>query len=102
MAEPASPQTDALRKQRWAVEGRARVAALPLTARRQAEIVEELSQHLEDHYRELVDSGASPADAAQLALAEFRSGDRFAAHTSGLRQAHTPRPGGHLRLTVVG
>jgi putative ABC transport system permease protein len=50
---------------------RARLASLRLSATREAEIVDELSQHLEDRYRELIAGGASQDEATHLVLADF-------------------------------
>jgi predicted permease len=55
---------------------------------RETEIVDELSQHLEDRYRELMAGDASPEEATRLALADFRSGNVLAQHMAPLRQAH--------------
>lgn len=49
-------------------EVRARLSWLRLSPAREAEIVDELSQHLDDRYRELVAGGASPEEATQVAL----------------------------------
>src|SRR5262249_47024203 len=59
---------------------------------RVAEIVEELSQHLDDRWRELIAGGASPDEATRLALADFREGNFLARYMSPLRQAHPPSP----------
>ena len=73
-----------------------------LSPTRESEIVEELCQHLDDRYRELVAGGASPEDAARLALADFQNSSLLAQHMTSLRQAHLPpsiTPGastGHL------
>ena len=72
----------------WAPHVRARLASLRLSPTREAEIVEELSQHLEDLYRELRGRGASHEEATRLALADFRSGNVLAQHMVSLRQAH--------------
>jgi predicted permease len=93
---------DAERQAVWTREVRARLAALRLSPTREAEIVDELSQHLEDRYRELTAGGTLPADAIRLALADFRTGNVLAQHIGSLRQAHpqapiTPgAPTGHL------
>ena len=63
-----------------------------LAPAREADIVEELSQHLDDRYRESIAGGASPEDAMRLALDAFRSGNALAQHMSTLRQAHAPAP----------
>jgi predicted permease len=54
----------------WKEEIRERLASLQLEPAREAAIVEELSQHLEDHYRELLARGAGPEEAYRMALAE--------------------------------
>jgi macrolide transport system ATP-binding/permease protein len=55
----------------WKQEIRRRLANLKLEAAREGEIVEELSQHLEDHYAESLASGAAPEDAYRAALIEL-------------------------------
>ena len=62
MPDPSTPNDPSLRAG-WADEVRARLSPLRLTPTRETEIVDELSQHLEDHYRELIVGGASPEDA---------------------------------------
>ena len=74
----------------WAREVRARLSSLRLSATREAEIVEELAQHLDDRWRELIASGASPDEATQLTRAEFRDGNLLARYMAPLRQAHPP------------
>jgi predicted permease len=72
----------------WAPHVRARLASLRLSPTREAEIVDELSQHLEDRYRELIAGGASQEEAARLALADFQNGNVLAQKMASLRQAH--------------
>lgn len=55
----------------WKQEIRQRLANLMLEPTREAEIVEELAQHLDDRYVELLTSGATEYDASQAALAEL-------------------------------
>jgi MacB-like periplasmic core domain len=55
----------------WKDEIRRRLEGLQFEPAREAEIVEELSQHMEDHYRESLLSGATPEEAARAALAEL-------------------------------
>src|SRR5688500_13597012 len=76
----------------WAPEIRRRLSALKLSQAREAEIVEEVSQHLDDRGRELIAGGAAPDEATQMALAEFRPGDVLATGIAALRQAHAPSP----------
>src|SRR5262245_7069182 len=76
----------------WARHVRPRLASLRLSPTRENEIVEELSQHLEDRWRELVASGTPAEEATRLALAEFRAGNLLARYMAPLRQAHAPAP----------
>ena len=71
---------------------RSRLSSLRLSPAREAEIVDELSQHLDDRYRELIAGGASPEEARRLALSEFRSGSMLAHYMAPLRQSNTPPP----------
>ena len=86
----------------WKAEVHTRLASLNLSPTREAEIVDELSQHLDDRYRESIAGGASPEDATRLALAAFQNGNVLAQQMASLRQAHasppiTPAaPTGHL------
>ena len=63
-----------------------------LSPTREAEIVDELSQHLDDRYRELIAGGASPEEAASRTLADFQRDNVLAQKMSSLRQAHAPAP----------
>jgi putative ABC transport system permease protein len=92
MPDPSAPTNDASLRAGWADEVRARLASLRLSPTREAEIVDELSQHLDDRYRELIAGGASPEDATRLALADFQSGNVLAQRMAPLRQAHAPAP----------
>ena len=68
------------------------MSSLQLSPTRESEIVEELSQHLDDRWRELIAGGASPDEATRLTLAQFRGGDVLAKYMAPLRQAHAPSP----------
>jgi putative ABC transport system permease protein len=91
----------------WASHVRPRLAPLRLSPTREAEIVDELSQHLEDRYRELIAGGASHEDATRVALADFQSGNVLAQMMASLRQAHVPpsiapgTPAGQLFADLV-
>src|SRR5918993_3979648 len=74
----------------WAAHVRPRLSSLRLSPAREHEIVDELSQHLEDRWRDLVAGGASEDDATRLALAEFREGNLLAQYLSPLQQAQVP------------
>ena len=74
----------------WKPHIRSRLASLHLSPWRENEIVEELSQHLEDRWLELVTSGLPEDEATKLALAGFRDGDLLALQLARLRQASAP------------
>jgi predicted permease len=76
----------------WAQHVRTRLSALRLSPTRENEIVDELSQHLDDRWRELIAGGASPDEATRLALADFREGNLLARYITPLRQAHASAP----------
>ena len=72
----------------WTAHLRARLSQLRLAPAREAEIVEELAQHLDERYEELRRGGATDADARQLAIAELAEPESLAAHMRPLRQAN--------------
>jgi putative ABC transport system permease protein len=74
----------------WTQHVRPRLSGLHLSPTREAEIVEELSQHLDDRYRELIAGGMSPDEAIRIALSDFREGNVLAAYIAPLRQARPP------------
>jgi len=74
----------------WPAYVRPRLSTLRLSPVREAEIVEELSQHLDDRWQELIAGGASPDEAARLALADFSDEGVLARYMAPLRQAHQP------------
>jgi len=53
------------------------MARLKLSPARESEIVEELAQHLDDRYQELLADGASDTDAERLTLAELSENELF-------------------------
>ncbi|HLY59898.1 MAG TPA: ABC transporter permease [Terriglobia bacterium] len=55
----------------WKREILKRLAALKLSPAREEEIAEELAQHLEDRYREVLSGGASETEARRQSLAEL-------------------------------
>jgi len=55
----------------WKEEVSRRLASLKLAPAREAEIVEELAQHLEDRYQELVGGGATEDEARRVAREEL-------------------------------
>ena len=76
----------------WARHVRPRLSSLRLSPTREIEIVEELSQHLDDRWRELMAGGASPDEATQLTLGEFRDGNLLERYMAPLRQTRLPAP----------
>ena len=76
----------------FAPDLRARLAPLRLAPAREAEIIEELSQHLEQRYEDLRRTGVADEDAHRLALDELRGSDALARHMRPLRQAHVAPP----------
>jgi predicted permease len=76
----------------WAAHVRWRLASLRLSPTRENEIVDELSQHLDDRWRELMAGGASEDEATRLALADFREENVLARYLAPLRQAHASAP----------
>ena len=61
----------------WKNEIRRRLARLKLAPTREAEIVEELAQHLDDRYQELLAEGMPDLDAERLTLAELSDNELF-------------------------
>jgi predicted permease len=76
----------------WTDQLRARLAPLALSPAREAEIVEELAQHLDERYAELRAAGSSDGEAQRLAIEELQDHDALARHMGSLRQAHVPPP----------
>lgn len=62
----------------WKPEIRLHLRGLRLTATREAEIVEELSQHLDDRYERLLSDGSSADEAHRAVLLELTQGELLA------------------------
>jgi putative ABC transport system permease protein len=92
MADPSTASNDEKLRAGWKQEVRGRLSSLRLSPTREAEIVDELSQHLDDRYRELIAGGTPPEEATSLTLAEFHSGNRLAQYMAPLRQSNVPPP----------
>jgi putative ABC transport system permease protein len=71
------------------LEIRERLAELGLSAVREAEIVEELSQHLEEEYEQALNCGASEDEARQQALEQLNTSDLLA-HELGRVEHRAP------------
>ena len=76
----------------WSEDIRRRLGALTFTPEREAEIIEELSQHLDDRVRELTAGGAPEQEARRRALAELSNHDLLSPHFARLRQARAAQP----------
>jgi putative ABC transport system permease protein len=73
----------------WKQEILKRLAALKLAPAREAAIVEELSQHLDDRYRELVAGGTAEDEARRVAIEELKDENLLA---RGLRRVEHEAP----------
>src|SRR5262249_60128138 len=73
----------------WYEEISQLLAKLNLEPAREAAIVREISQHLDDCYLESLAGGATPADAERRALAELGPYDLL---SRGLRRVDRPSP----------
>jgi predicted permease len=76
----------------WTAHLRSRLAALHLSPAREAEIIEELSQHLDARYEELIATGVRQDEARDLALEELCEPETLALSMRPLRQANVPPP----------
>jgi predicted permease len=88
----------------WIPDIRARLSALSIAPSREAEIVEELTQHLDDRWHELIAGGKPPDEAARIARTEF-TGARLTTLLGSLRQAHwrgLPPPGPSRAFSLDG
>jgi len=76
----------------WGEQVRSRLAQLKLSPEREMEIVEELSQHLDQRYEELRDSGESDAEARRLTTEELLGPESLAHFMRSLRQSNIVEP----------
>jgi putative ABC transport system permease protein len=76
----------------WTSEIESRLASLKLSPGREAEIVEELSAHLEQRYAELRAQGLDEAAAVALVREELVADEGLTERMRPLRQASTPPP----------
>ena len=77
---------------RWNEHLRPRLAPLRLSPAREAEIIEELSQHLDERFEDLRRAGTGEPEASRLAIEELLESDTLARHMRSLRQAQVPPP----------
>ncbi|MBA3439126.1 MAG: ABC transporter permease [Pyrinomonadaceae bacterium] len=76
----------------WKQEIRGRLAGLQLAPTREAAIVEELAQHLDDCYAELLSGGATPAEAERQTLAELSGSELLARELRRVERQVVPEP----------
>ena len=88
----------------WKNEIKDRLANLNLEPAREAEIVEELSQHLNDRYAELRASGATDEEASSAAFAELSDGELLERELRRVepRPCREPVVLGRKRMNVIG
>src|ERR1044071_2366004 len=82
-----------------------RLAKLKLEPTREAEIIDEIAQHLEDRYQELRARGATDADAARASLAELSGSQLLARELQPVEQLVTREPvvfGTNRRINMFG
>jgi predicted permease len=77
---------------KWSKQIREQLAGLRLAPEREAEIVEELGQHAEDRYRELLSGGATEADAYRIALDELTAHELLSTELSTVERSNAPEP----------
>jgi putative ABC transport system permease protein len=76
----------------WQQEIRRRLAGLRLEPTREAEITEEMAQHLDDRYAELLAAGATERQAARTALMELSEPDWLARELRRVEHQVSPEP----------
>jgi predicted permease len=76
----------------WTHALRERLSGLALAPARELEIIEELSLHLDERYRELRGQGLSEAEARTTALEDLQEPDLLAKYMRPLRQSAAPPP----------
>ncbi len=83
----------------WKKEIRYRLATLKLAPAREVEIVDELAQHLEDCYQELLVQGVTQEEALCLALEELHGSEFLARELRPVERRNAPEP---ISLGAVG
>jgi hypothetical protein len=71
----------------WRTPLASRLAPLALPPARECEIIDELAQHLDDRYGDLLSTGATPDEAMQLALDEIDDKELLAREMRSLRRS---------------
>ncbi len=88
----------------WKEEIRARLVGLKIAPTREAEIVEELAQHLEDRYAESLSGGATEVEAYRAALAELSGSETLQRELRRVERAAPQEPivpGSNRRTNMV-
>jgi putative ABC transport system permease protein len=85
----------------WSAEITARLASLRLTPEQEADLADELAQHMDDRFQELRARGVSPADARRTVMAELDDEDGLAARLAGV-VSRGPTRGPALGATAKG
>jgi putative ABC transport system permease protein len=88
----------------WKEEIRRQLAGLRIAPTRESEIVEELAQHLDDRYQELLGDGTSAGAAKQLTRAELIESELLAAQLRRVELKSPPDPivtGVNLRTNMI-
>src|ERR1700689_218106 len=78
----------------WSKEIEVAIAPLNLSAARESEVVEELSQHLNDRYEELLISGIGEEQAYQILKQDLADGKLVAGLKAAIREPSQPVPVG--------
>ena len=88
----------------WKEEISRRLRSLKLRPAREAEIIEEVAQHLEDRYQELVAEGVTEEEARRVALEELSHEDLLARGLRQVEQEANPEtvvPGGRAGKSLL-
>jgi hypothetical protein len=89
----------------WKEEIRSRLSGLKLAPTREAEIIEELAQHLDDRYEQSLGGGATEEEAYRAALLELTESDLLAQELRRVERPaaqETAAPGSQRRMNVLG
>src|SRR5688572_1522825 len=89
----------------WKPEIRQRLANLKLEPTREAAIIEEVAQHLEDCYAELLSSGATEAEAERKTRSELRGSELLARELRRVERQVASEPivlGTNRRRNMIG
>jgi hypothetical protein len=74
----------------WKTELRKQLSGLRLTPTREAEIVNELAEHLESRYEELLATGVSPSEAERVIRSEISESDQLANELQPIERQERP------------